>query len=324
MGRRDNKWRFPIRKLWRLLGVLGFLAALHAPTKPLNAQAHTGHGPGPGVPSSMPSPSTTGAPASPAKDMSHPAAPLPRGLGSGIPSGSTSVGGAQGVEKPPPGWPSPVNDAFMNSFVLFDLFEFQLGQNVNAARWDILGWWGSDTQRIWLKSEGRYNGQPRTGEGDLQILYGHLISPFMDFQTGFRWEQQLSWDNKLGRASGVVGVQGLVPFGMELEAAVFVSTNADVSARLTVTQDFPLTQRLILQARFEINAAVQSVPQYGVGSGVNDIEPGLRLRYEIMREVAPYVGVSWLKSFGETADLRAQGGDNPSALQFVAGVRLWF
>lgn len=228
------------------------------------------------------------------------------------------------VEEPPPGWPSPVSDKTLNSFLLFDLLEFQLAPNVRAARWDILGWYGSDTDRIWFKSEGRYNGATRNGEGDLQVLYGRLISPFIDFQAGFRWEQQLSWDNNLGRAFGVVGIQGLVPFGMELEAAAFLSQQGDVSARLTLAQDFLLTQRLILQPRFEMNVAVQSVPNYGVGSGVNDIELGLRLRYEIRREFAPYVGVSWLQSLGETATLRANGGENTSVLQFVAGVRMWF
>lgn len=307
----------------RLVATLGLSIALNALAMSAYAQGHAGH--------DMPLQPAggTAAPVAPVhsqgpQQMPHPAAPSSAVSPSTLPmAGSTSVGSPP-AETPKAGWPSPVNDTSMNSFLLFDLLEFQLGENVNAARWDIVGWWGGDTQRIWLKSEGRYNGLTRTGEGDLQILYGHLISPFVDFQAGFRWEQQLSWDNKLGRAFGVVGIQGLVPFGMELEAAVFLSTNADVSARVTLTQDFLLTQRLILQARFEINAAVQSVPQYGIGSGVNDIEPGLRLRYEVMREVAPYIGVSWLKSFGQTANLRAQGGDNTSALQFVAGLRLWF
>ncbi len=222
------------------------------------------------------------------------------------------------------GWPSPVNDTALQTFLLFDLFEFQHGANVDAARWDVLGWVGGDTERIWFKSEGRYNGILRAGEMDVQVLYGRLISPFVDFQAGFRYEQQLSWDNGLGRPQAVVGVQGLVPYGMELEASIFVSQNGDVSGRATLAQDFLLTQRLILQPRFEINAAVQSAAQYGVGAGVNDIEVGLRLRYEILREVAPYVGISWLKSFGETANLRSAAGENTSVFQLVAGIRMWF
>ncbi|MBI2715349.1 MAG: copper resistance protein B [Rhizobiales bacterium] len=234
-----------------------------------------------------------------------------------------------GVVKPPDpaattGWPSPVNDNALNSFLLFDLFEFQRGADVEAARWDILGWYGGDINRIWFKSEGRYNGVPRIGEMDLQVLYGRLISPFVDFQAGFRYEQQLSWNNGLGRPQAVVGVQGLVPYGMELEAAIFVSKDGDISGRATLAQNFLLTQRLILLPRFEINAAIQSAERYGVGAGVNDIEVGVRLRYEVVREFAPYVGISWLKSFGETAALRSAEGENTSAFQVVAGFRMWF
>lgn len=222
------------------------------------------------------------------------------------------------------GWPSPVKDNEFNSFTLFDLFEFQRAPNVEAARWDIVGWYGGDTQRLWYKSEGRYNGVRRTGEADLQILYGRLVSPFVDFQAGYRYEQQLSRDNTRGRSFAVLGVQGLVPYGAELEAAVFVSQDGDLSARATVAQNFLLTQRLILLPRFEFNAALQRAERYGVGQGLNDIEIGVRLRYEIRREFAPYVGVSWLRSFGQTATLRGAEGEDKSVFQVVAGIRMWF
>ncbi len=222
------------------------------------------------------------------------------------------------------GWPSPVNDSAFNSFLLFDLLEFQRAPNVEAARWDVVGWYGGDTERVWFKSEGRYNGALRTGEMDLQLLYGRLIFPFVDLQAGVRYEQQLSWDNGLGRGFAVLGVQGLVPYGMELEAAIFLSQDGDLSTRVTLAQDFLLTQRLILQPRFELNAAIQSATRYGVGAGLNDIEVALRLRYEIVREFAPYVGVSWLNSFGETATLRSAGGENRNVFQLVAGFRMWF
>ena len=156
------------------------------------------------------------------------------------------------VRQPDPaaaGWPSPVNDSGLNSFLLFDLFEFQRASNVEAARWDIVGWYGGDFERVWFKSEGRYNGALRAGEADVQLLYGRLIFPFIDLQAGLRYEKQLSWDNNRGRTFGVLGVQGLVPYGMEVEAALFVSQDGDVSARATFAQNFLLTQRLILQPR---------------------------------------------------------------------------
>ncbi|MBY0331592.1 copper resistance protein B [Roseicella aerolata] len=222
------------------------------------------------------------------------------------------------------GWPSPVADDAFYSFTLFDLLEFQRAPNLEAARWDVVGWYGGDTQRLWYKSEGRHNGARRSGETDLQILYGRLISPFVDLQAGYRYERRWERNSGRGRSFAVLGVQGLVPYGAELEAALFVSEDGDVSARATVAQNVLLTQRLILLPRFEVNAALQRAERFGVGQGVNDIEIGVRLRYEIRREFAPYVGVSWLRSFGQTAALRGAEGEDRSLLQVVAGIRMWF
>ena len=275
-------------------------------------------------PGEGPTPSSAAPPVAP-RPATQPAAAPPATVPANAAPG---LGGPAGVGPPDPppsvGWPSPISDRSLNSFLLFDLLEFQRAPNVEAARWDIVGWYGGDIERVWFKSEGRYNGSLRSGDGDLQLLYGRLIFPFVDLQAGLRYEKQLSWDNNRGRVFGVLGVQGLVPYGMELEAAIFVSQDGDVSARATLAQNFPLTQQLILQPRFEVNAAVQSAERYGVGAGLNDIEVGLRVRYEFRREIAPYVGITWLNSFGETATLRSVGGENRSSLQVVAGLRLWF
>lgn len=103
-------------------------------------------------------------------------------------------------------------------------------------------------------------------------------------------------------------------------------TAADLAARLpqTATYDMPLTQRLFLQPRLDFDAAVQSVEKFGVGEGVNSTGLGLRLRYEIMREVAPYVGIHWLRRLGETADISRRGGGRVEDTAAVFGLRLWF
>ena len=122
----------------------------------------------------------------------------------------------------------------------------------------------------------------------------------------------------------VIGLQGLVPYNYEIESALFVSCLGHVSARLTTTKDLSLSQRLILQLRLETNAAIQRVKKFTTGSGLNNVEGGARLRYEIRREFAPYVGVSLDRSFGETATfVRKEGGDS-SQIRFVVGVRVWF
>ena len=114
------------------------------------------------------------------------------------------------------------------------------------------------------------------------------------------------------------------PYWFEVEATAYISEDGDLSAALEAEYDLLLSQRLILQPRFETSIAVQEVEEYGVGQGINDIELGLRLRYEIRREFAPYIGVSWSRKIGETADLAEDEGEDTDVISFVAGVRVWF
>ena len=126
------------------------------------------------------------------------------------------------------------------------------------------------------------------------------------------------------RGLASIGIEGLVPYSYDLEANLFIDQNGAVSARLSYTKDLLLTQRLILQSRFETNAAIQRVEEFTTGSGLNNLEFGVRLRYEIRREFAPYVGISLDKGFGETASLVRQEGGAPSQIRFAVGVRAWF
>jgi copper resistance protein B len=126
------------------------------------------------------------------------------------------------------------------------------------------------------------------------------------------------------RGLAVIGLQGLVPYHYEIQPTLFISQRGDVSARLTAIKDLLLSQRLILQFRVETNAAIQRVKKFTTGSGLNNLEGGVRLRYEIRREFAPYVGISLDKSIGDTASLVRQEDGNPSQIRFVVGVRAWF
>lgn len=224
-----------------------------------------------------------------------------------------------------PGWPEPVADTMPFRSVLFDVLEYRAGEGADFARWDVLGWYGGDYQRLWFKSQGSRNFPSRLGgDAEVQVLYGRLIAPFFDFQAGLRYDRQWGPDGSRGRALAAIGVQGLAPYRFEVEPTLFVSQNGDVSARFTASQDILFTQRLILQPRFETNAAVQTVRRFGVGRGLNDVEAGLRLRYELRREFAPYIGVSWRRSFGETARFLRSEGRDADTWQVLAGVRLWF
>lgn len=229
----------------------------------------------------------------------------------------------------PGDWPAPVNDQEHRLFTLVDVLEYRPGtsgsQGHDDYRWDIEGWYGGDDNRLWFKSEGQKDTAFKADyDVDFQLLYGRFIQKYYDLQMGGRVETQSFKGRNVTRSLGVIGIEGLVPYNYEFESALFIDQNGAVSARLSLTKDMLLTQRLILQTRFETNAAVQRVEEFTTGSGLNNLEFGLRLRYEIRRELAPYVGISLDRSFGETATLVRQDGGNPSQIRFVAGVRAWF
>lgn len=207
------------------------------------------------------------------------------------------------------------------AMALVDRLEYQTNEGDGLWLWDAQGWYGGDLHKLWIKTEGEYLAEGgELEEAELQALYSRAISPFFDLQLGYRIDLEPDPE----RHFAVLGVQGLAPQWFEIDAAAFVSDEGDVSARLEAEYDLLLTQRLILQPRAELNFAVQDVSSYGVGSGVSTVEAGLRLRYEIRRQFAPYVGISWRRKLGDTADFARETGEDVGVLSLVAGVRLWF
>ncbi|MBY0249221.1 MAG: copper resistance protein B [Nitrospiraceae bacterium] len=226
-------------------------------------------------------------------------------------------------------WAPPVNDQENHLFTLFDVLEYRpkttAGEHSSDYRWDIEGWYGGDYNRLWFKSEGQQNSAFKADYHlDFQLLYGRFLRKYYDFQIGPRLETQTFRGKNVTRGFAAIGIEGIVPYDYTMEATLFIDQNGAVSGRLTLTKDVLLTQRLILQGRFETNVAVQRVEEFTTGPGLNNLEFGMRLRYEIRREFAPYVGFSLDRSFGETATLVRQENGNPSQIRFVAGVRMWF
>ncbi len=226
-------------------------------------------------------------------------------------------------------WPSPVNDREHRLFTLVDVLEYRprtSGDGSNSDyRWDIEGWYGGDYNRLWFKSEGQQDTAFKADyDVDFQLLYGRFLWKHYDIQVGGRMETQSFRGGNVARGMGVIGLQGIVPYNYEFESALFIDQSGAVSARLSYTKDFLLTQRLVLQGRFQTNLAIQRVEEFTTGSGLNNLEFGARLRYEIRREFAPYIGLSFDRSFGETATLVRQQGGDPSQIRFAVGVRMWF
>ncbi len=206
-----------------------------------------------------------------------------------------------------------------------DQLEQRWQDGPNVVHWDLEGFVGTDTNRVWYRSEGdmRTNG-PSGGDFEVQLLYSRHVLPFWDFQIGVARDETFGSGTDHQRTRAVIGLDGLAPYWFEVEPVIFIGDGGDVAARFTTTMDLYLTQRLIAQPRFEINAATKDATDFGIESGVNNVELGLRLRYEVWREVAPYVGVSWIRKLGDTEDLARDKGEEYRVLSFVLGVRLWF
>lgn len=209
--------------------------------------------------------------------------------------------------------------------LLVDQLEYRMQRGDDLLRWDSEGWYGGDFNRFWFKTEGEQTVQgPSAGSTEIHGYYSRLIAPFWDAQIGLRHDQNWAPGSDSSRTFAAIGLQGLAPYRFEVTPALFISEDGNLSARLTATKEYRLTQRLIAQGRFETEIAAQDVPKFGIGDGFNYVELGLRLRYEIRREFAPYIGVNWERKIGETASLARQGGEDPDVLLFVAGVRIWF
>jgi copper resistance protein B len=205
------------------------------------------------------------------------------------------------------------------SMVTVNLAEYQAGPPGGGYRWDARAWFGGDIDRLVLKSEGEGNGRDGVDAAEAQALYSHAIDPYFDVQAGVRQDFGPGL-----RTYATAGVEGVLPYWIDVEAALFISTRGELLARAEGTYDLRLVQRVILQPRVELNFAAQDTPDTRTGSGLSNAELGLRLRYEIWREFAPYIGVSYDGKLGRTADYARLNGEDAGGVTFVAGVRAWF
>ncbi len=219
----------------------------------------------------------------------------------------------------PPESPAQTMDDKTYTYVLFDQLEYAPGPSEQPIGLEAIGWTGGDLNRLWLRVEGEQSTLEREGETEIEALYGRLVTPFFDAVAGARLDRR--W-GAAGQTRGhlAVGLQGMAPYRFEVEPTLYVSHEGDVSAQLSAAYHILFTQRLVLEPEVELKAAVQDVPEWGVGAGVNGLDLDLRLRYEFHRKFAPYVGYTHDWRFGETADLT--GGDTTSGA-FVFGVRVW-
>lgn len=219
-----------------------------------------------------------------------------------------------------PAWKPPVRDNRIYTHVLFDQLEGRTSGSGSALRWDGEGWIGTDTNRLWLKSEG-FLKSGAMSDGDQEALYDRPIPRmrYFDAQVGVREDL----DSGPRRTWGAVGIEGLAPHFFEFQPTFYFRDGGNVAGRLEGSYDLQITQRLVVQPQAELNFYSKNDPRRGTGSGLSDLDTGIRVRYEISRKFAPYVGFVYAGKYGDTATYARQAGEAVDGPTFVFGIRVW-
>ena len=292
-----------------------------APAPP-SADPHAGHQ----MPAPTPAPAPQPPPADPhaGHDMGAPAAEIP--LGSpppealAAPEHAADTAWGRAAMEPGRAVLFQEHGDIAVAKLLIDQLEARVRNGREGYFLNAEGWYGGDIDKLWLKTEveGEFGARPEQAE--FQALWSHAIDPWFNLQAGVRYDAQPD----SGATHLVLGVQGLAPYWIEVDAAAFVSTRGNVTGRVEAEHDARITQRLVLQPRIELDFALQDVPREGLGSGLSTAELGLRLRYEFVPNFAPYVGVAYDRAFGGTRKYRRRDGEDLGGVSLVAGIRAWF
>lgn len=208
----------------------------------------------------------------------------------------------------------------VGSMILVDRLEFRARDGGDGYKWEAEGWYGGDYDKFWVKTEGEGSFGEAAGQAEVQALYGRALDPWFNLQAGIRHDFRPNPD----RTHLVLGVHGLAPYWFEVDGALFLSDKGDLTFRLEAEYDQRITNRLILQPAIEADLAAQDVPTLGIGAGLSSAEIGVRLRYELVPELAPYIGVEYERSFGGTARFARAAGEDVGGWSFLVGLRGWF
>lgn len=227
--------------------------------------------------------------------------------GQATPSGSVDYG-------------EPVMDRTIFVHGILNQFEGRTNGGTTQLRWEGEAWVGTDYDKLWIRSEGFRESNGTIDDGLHEFLYSRAITTYWDLQSGIRADI----DSGPSRTWGAVGVQGLVPLFFELAATAYVRDQGHYAAKLEGFYDLLITQRLILQPQAELNFYSKADTARLVGTGLSEIDAGLRLRYEFDRKFAPYIGVAYDGKFGETAAFARRAGESTGGARFTFGIRSWF
>ncbi|MDI1253326.1 copper resistance protein B [Thermomonas sp.] len=212
-----------------------------------------------------------------------------------------------------------MSDNAKRLYVLFDNLELRDNDAGTAQAINAQAWYGADRHKLWLKLDGERSGG-RLGATRAEALWNHAIATYWGAQVGVRHDMA----DGPTRDWLAVGVQGLAPYWFDLQATAYLGQSGRSALRVEADYELLFTQRLILQPNAEASFYGKDDPARGIGSGLSDLDIGIRLRYEITRKFAPYIGVVWSRKFGNTANFTRAAGEGAQDTQLVAGIRIWF
>lgn len=216
-----------------------------------------------------------------------------------------------------------MEDDPMITKVMIDQFETRITGGDNPLVLEAQGWIGKDLHKLWIKVDSEWvddDSGSKNKELEIQALYSRAIVPFWDFQVGWRHDVKPKPD----RDWLAIGFEGLAPYWFEINSALFFGESGQTNFRFEAEYEWLFTQKLVLSPELEINFHGKNDQAVGSGSGLSDTQLGLRLRYEIKREFAPYIGINWNKKYGNTADYAREEGEDTDDVQLVLGIRSWF
>jgi copper resistance protein B len=232
---------------------------------------------------------------------------------------ATGTDTKSGTGSSPSGLGEPIDDNSLFAHVLLDELEGRTNGPDTEFRWEGEGWAGNDFNRLWIKSEG-FVSRSKVEDGDHEVFYDRPMTTYFDAQLGMRADL----DSGPQRYWGAFGIEGLLPYFFSLSATGYVRDSGHLAGKLEGSYDLLLTQQLILQPQAELNFYSKQDPGRGLGTGLTDIDTGLRIRYEISRKFAPYLGMAYGGVFGKTAHFaRAENGIR-NDVRFVFGMRAWY
>ncbi len=195
---------------------------------------------------------------------------------------------------------------------------YDLVERGKALSWNALFWAGTDEHKLLLKTEGEHD-RHKLDEAEAHVYYSRMVSEFWDVYGGVRYDFA-----PIGTTFGALGIKGLLPYRFEVELTGFVSHRGRLSARVELSREILITQRLVADPYLSLDLSAQNEFERDVAAGVSELKTGIKLRYEITREIAPFIEFRYQRNFGYTSVLVRRDGEDAQNIGVRVGIRLRF